>query len=79
MSQPEIGGKAPCALNVEMGKDYWWCTCGRSKAQPCCDGSHKGTGFKPMKYTAEATRVVHLCACKRTKNAPFCDGSHKAL
>jgi CDGSH-type Zn-finger protein len=25
---------------VEQGKDYWWCACGLSKAQPVCDGSH---------------------------------------
>ncbi len=24
-------------------KSYWWCACGRSKSQPFCDGSHKGT------------------------------------
>ena len=28
---------------------YWWCACGRSKNQPFCDGSHKGTSFTPEK------------------------------
>jgi CDGSH-type Zn-finger protein len=28
---------------------YWWCACGRSKGQPFCDGSHKGTGLRPIK------------------------------
>ena len=40
-SSPEIGGRAPLAVDVEAGKSYWWCACGRSKAQPFCDGSHK--------------------------------------
>ena len=42
---PEIGGRRPLGINVEAGKSYWWCACGRSKAQPFCDGSHKGTPF----------------------------------
>lgn len=79
MSQPEIAAKAPCAVDVEKGKDYWWCTCGRSKGQPFCDGSHQGTEFKPMKYTAEESKTVYFCACKHTKNAPFCDGTHNSL
>lgn len=79
MNQPEIGGKVPCVVSVENGKCYWWCTCGRSKSQPCCDGSHKVTGSKSLKYSADEMRIVYLCACKRTRNAPFCDGSHKAM
>ena len=42
---PEIGGRKPIPVKVEAGKSYWWCACGRSKAQPFCDGSHKGTPF----------------------------------
>ena len=79
MSKPEIAAKAPCAVDVEKGKDYWWCACGRSKSQPMCDGSHKGTEFVPMKFTAEETKKAYVCACKQTKNAPFCDGTHKSL
>ena len=79
MSKPEIAAKAPCAIHVEEGKDYWWCACGRSKSQPLCDGSHKGSEFTPMKYTAEETKTVYFCACKQTANAPFCDGTHKSL
>ena len=26
------------AVDVEEGKTYYWCTCGRSKSQPFCDG-----------------------------------------
>ena len=79
MNKPEIAAKAPFVVDVEKGKDYWWCACGRSKSQPFCDGSHKGTEFTPMKYTADETRTAYFCACKQTKNAPFCDGTHKSL
>lgn len=32
-------------------KTYRWCSCGQSIKQPFCDGSHKGTDFKPYKFT----------------------------
>lgn len=79
MSQAEIAAKSPCAVDVEKGKDYWWCSCGRSASQPFCNGAHKGSDFTPMKFTASESKTVYLCACKQTKNAPFCDGSHKSL
>ena len=74
-----IAQKSPIPVDVEAGKDYWWCSCGQSKAQPFCDGSHKGSAFRPMQVTAAATETKYFCACKQSKNAPFCDGSHKAL
>ena len=43
---PEIGGRRPIPINVVAGESYWWCACGRSKTQPFCDGSHKGTEFR---------------------------------
>lgn len=79
MSEPVIAARAPIAVEVEAGKTYWWCTCGRSTKQPFCDGSHKGTEFSPMKYEAESTGKQWFCACKHTGKAPLCDGSHKAL
>ena len=79
MSEPVIAARAPIAVEVEAGKTYWWCTCGRSTQQPFCDGSHKGTEFSPMKYEAESTGKQWFCACKHTGKAPLCDGSHKAL
>ena len=51
-AQPEIGGRAPLVIDVEAGKSYWWCACGRSKKQPFCDGSHKGTAFTPVEWKA---------------------------
>jgi CDGSH-type Zn-finger protein len=77
MTTPLRASNTPFAVNVEAGKDYWWCSCGQSKAQPFCDGSHKGGTFTPVKYHAETSKQEYFCGCKATGNAPLCDGSHK--
>jgi CDGSH-type Zn-finger protein len=79
MSTPEIGGREPIAIEVEAGKTYWWCACGRSKSQPFCDGSHEVTPFEPIEYTAKKSGKVFFCTCKRSSKKPLCDGSHKKL
>lgn len=79
MSEPVIAGKVPLAVDVEAGKTYWWCSCGKSARQPFCDGSHKGTDFTPVRYDATQTGKVWFCACKHSAKAPLCDGSHKNL
>lgn len=66
----------PALVSVEAGKTYYWCSCGLSKKQPFCDGSHKTTSFKPLQWVAPETKKVLLCQCKQTKNAPLCDKSH---
>ncbi len=79
MHKPDIAAKSPFAVAVEAGKDYFWCSCGKSKGQPFCDGSHKGSAFSPVKFTASETTTVYFCGCKHSKNGPLCDGSHKLL
>ena len=79
MSHPDIPQKAPYAVDVEAGKTYWWCACGKSKSQPFCDGSHKGSPFTPVEYKAEKSEKVWFCGCKHSANKPLCDGSHKKL
>jgi CDGSH-type Zn-finger protein len=61
---------------LEKGKNYYWCTCGLSSKNPLCDGSHKGTDYKPLPFQLESDQEVGLCGCKKTKNPPYCDGSH---
>lgn len=78
MSEPVIFQKSPIVQKVEPG-EYWWCACGRSKEQPFCDGSHKGTGLGPKKVDITATQTVAWCGCKQSKNKPFCDGSHSRI
>lgn len=77
MADPVRASNTPFSVEVEAGKSYFWCACGRSATQPFCDGSHKGTGLVPAKYTATASKAVYFCGCKATKTAPLCDGTHK--
>ena len=76
---PIIAQKDPYPVEVEAGKTYFWCSCGRSAKQPFCDGSHKGTTLAPVKHTAEKDGTVWFCGCKASAKAPLCDGAHKAL
>ncbi|MGQ0676849.1 MAG: CDGSH iron-sulfur domain-containing protein [Rhodospirillales bacterium] len=79
MATPVVAQKAPFAVQVEAGKSYWWCACGRSRKQPFCDGSHKGSGFEPVPYTAAKSDTAWFCGCKASGAKPMCDGSHKRL
>jgi CDGSH-type Zn-finger protein len=79
MGEAVVAGTAPLPVEVEAGRTYWWCACGRSARQPFCDGSHQGSAFAPVAYRAPRSGRVWLCACKRTGGPPLCDGSHKAL
>jgi CDGSH-type Zn-finger protein len=79
MSEPTIAQKSPYPVEVEAGKSYFWCACGKSANQPFCDGSHKGSDFTPVKYEATESKTVYFCGCKHTAQKPLCDGSHKTL
>ncbi len=76
MEKGQRAGNSPIGVDVVEGKSYFWCSCGKSVKQPFCDGSHKGTNFSPLKYTADQSKKVFLCACKKTNDPPMCDGSH---
>lgn len=79
MSKANVAATSPFAVDVEKGKDYYWCACGLSKTQPFCDGSHKVTDFAPKRFTAADSATVYFCGCKQSKNGALCDGSHKSL
>lgn len=80
MSTPVVARPKPCLVNVKAGRTYFWCSCGRSAKQPFCDGSHKGTEFSPLQFTAgPQDEELLFCGCKHTRNGPFCDGAHTNL
>jgi len=82
MSQ-SVPADNPGPHRVELlgGYQYSWCTCGLSKYQPFCDGSHTlaPPGAKPIVFIQEKDQTVSMCGCKRTGNRPFCDGSHNRI
>ena len=94
-SQPKaVGGDAaasalpvspqrfPYKVNLEQGKTYYWCSCGKSANQPYCDGSHQGTAFVPKAFTHDKPDGEgYLCGCKRNKpeSGANCDGTHKNI
>ncbi len=77
MSNPVIADNKPVKVSLSKGQEYHFCTCGRSKSQPFCDGSHVGTSFTPSVIVSDEDDEAYLCACKHTANPPYCDGSHK--
>ncbi len=78
MDIPESPQKKPYVLQMEAGT-YFWCACGKSNNQPFCDGSHKGSGFSPVKTVIEKDKNIAWCGCKRSSSFPFCDGAHSKL
>ncbi len=79
MSEPVIAQKSPYPVELEKSVKYW-CSCGESKNQPFCDGTHKVKGeFKPLPFEIMEKKTVYLCGCKQTSKPPYCDGTHKKL
>jgi len=78
MEKGKVAANTPVALTLEPGA-YFWCACGRSKNQPFCDGSHKGTGITPVQFKIDEKKEMFFCRCKQSNNPPYCDGSHLKL
>ena len=79
---PNVPKQGSYKIEMEQGKTYFWCTCGDSKNQPWCDGSHRGTDFKPFKFTwEEESRRQSICGCKmnRDDRGAKCDRSHRLV
>ncbi|MCB1693685.1 MAG: CDGSH iron-sulfur domain-containing protein [Pseudomonadales bacterium] len=79
MADPNIAQKAPFGIDVQAGKTYFWCACGKSSKQPFCDGSHADTTFLPVKFECTETKKVFFCGCKHSQTKPVCDGTHNSL
>ncbi len=76
MTKPVRASDTPFVVAVEKDRKYFWCSCGKSKKQPFCDGSHSGTEFSPVRFTATESKKIFFCGCKLTASQPVCDGSH---
>lgn len=74
-----IADNLPKKVKLKAGDLYHFCTCGRSKNQPACDGSHSGTDFKPIAYKPEIDEDKMFCICKQSSKLPFCDGTHNEI
>lgn len=77
--EAKIAAKLPVMEDLDKGKTYKWCACGRSETQPYCDGSHEGTGIEPVEFVAKRTGKKAMCMCKKTETPPYCDGTHRSL
>jgi len=76
-----IYDKRPFKITLEKDKKYNWCSCGMSRQQPFCDGTHKNQKLritmKPVRVQVAETKEYWLCNCKQTSHRPFCDGTHR--
>ena len=70
MATPHIAQKSPIPVEVEAGKDYWWCACGQSKTQPFCDGSHKGSGIHANEVDGRCNRTQILLRLQADQEQP---------
>ena len=76
---PEIGGRKPLPVNVEAGKSYWWCACGRSRSSRSATARTRARRSRRSSSRPDKSEEAWFCACKRTGKTPMCDGSHKRL
>jgi len=74
-----MSGNLPQMENLEAGKTYAWCPCGKTEKKVWCDGSHRGSNFTPKAFKVDEPKKAAICGCTKTKNAPYCDGSHLSL
>ena len=79
MEKGKVAGKVPKMEQLESGKTYAWCACGKSENQPWCNGAHQGSEFTPKVFQIEEAKPAAMCMCKQTNNPPYCDGSHMSL
>ena len=71
MNKPIRAGDSAIALEVEKGKSYFWCSCGKSLKHPLCDGSHKETEFKPIAFKADVTKKIFFVLVNKLKISHF--------
>lgn len=85
-NNPKSPQYGPYLVELKAGKKYSWCSCGESKIQPWCDGSHKNlpqpNNFKPVRFQngfhshKGGNTLAALCGCKHAETAPWCNNTH---
>ena len=45
---------------LEEGKTYAWCACGKSENQPWCNGAHVGSEFVPKVFNAAESKTAAI-------------------
>ena len=58
MEKAKVAGKVPQIEQVEKGKTYAWCACGKSENQPWCNGAHAGSEFAPKLFKEEEFKKI---------------------
>jgi len=79
MAEPVVAQKGPYEYTAQKDEKVAWCRCGKSAKQPFCDGSHRGSEFRPLLVDLKAGETFYFCGCKHTGSPPFCDGTHSRL
>lgn len=78
-----IYAKLPFKYHCQEGRVYMWCSCGWSRNQPFCDGTHHNRKLrisnKPIRWECTETKDYLFCQCKQTKTRPICDSSHTEI
>ena len=60
MKIAKVAGTTPQIEQLEEGKTYAWCTCGKSENQPWCNGAHKGSEFTPKIFKEEESKTAAM-------------------
>lgn len=77
---PDGTSKQPSFLNLEAGKTYHWCKCGKAENGPLVDPeTHMCGKSPPTPFTVDRNGWHPVCNCRYSKKKPLCDGSHLNL
>jgi CDGSH-type Zn-finger protein len=70
VSKPARAADTPFEVNVEKGRQCFWCSCVKNENQAFCDGSHKGSEFSPVRFTPTESKEVFCVAVKSLHHNP---------